>query len=124
MKFKLDENLGDIGRAELTAAGHDVMSVHEQNMSGVTDQHLFDVCRMEERALVTLDHDFGEVLRFPPASSAGIVVIECRGRISVSVVRSLVSQFVTHLREQPLGRELWIVEPGRIRVRQRTRGEE
>jgi hypothetical protein len=33
---------------------------------------LFEVCTAERRALITLDRDFGQVLRYPPAASAGI----------------------------------------------------
>ncbi len=54
MKFKLDENLGDLGRALLEAAGHDVMTVRDQNLVGVSDRKLFDVCQGEGRVLITL----------------------------------------------------------------------
>jgi len=32
--------------------------------------------RPEARALVTLDRDFGQVTRFPPEKSAGIIVLD------------------------------------------------
>lgn len=42
------------------------MTVREQHLQGSKDEVLFSVCAGEARALVTLDHDFGQVLRFPP----------------------------------------------------------
>jgi predicted nuclease of predicted toxin-antitoxin system len=66
VRFKLDENIGRRGLEFLRASGHDVMTVWDQDLQGVTDQRLFDVCAAEGRALITLDRDFGEVLRFPP----------------------------------------------------------
>ena len=76
MKFKLDENIGTRGQGLLRSAGHNVMTVRDQDLSGATDETIFQVCVSEGRALITLDHDFGQVLRFPPESSHGIVILE------------------------------------------------
>ncbi len=40
MKIKLDENLAAHGKAMLEAAGHDVMTVNEQKLSGATDNRV------------------------------------------------------------------------------------
>ena len=83
MKFKLDENIGNIGRALLTDAGHDVSTV-----DGASDTIFYDVCCAESRILITLDRDFGEVLRFPPEKIAGIVILDCRVRLSASSMQA------------------------------------
>lgn len=121
MKFKLDENLGLLGADAMRAEGHDVMTVLDQQLGGASDTSLFEICCAEQRILITLDHDFGEVLRFPPDIGAGIVVLECRGRVSPALIAMLVQQLILHLRTRPVNRELWIVEPGRIRVREQPR---
>ena len=41
MKIKLDENIGRRGVALLQEAGHDVMTVFEQNLSGAAKKSLF-----------------------------------------------------------------------------------
>jgi predicted nuclease of predicted toxin-antitoxin system len=63
VRFKLDENIGERGAALLRSAGHDIHTVRDQRLVGTTDEELFAVCVSERRALVTLDHDFGHVLR-------------------------------------------------------------
>jgi predicted nuclease of predicted toxin-antitoxin system len=86
MKLKLDENLGTHGKSLLEVDGHDVMTVAEQHMSGSEDASIYGACRAEGRVLVTLDHDFGHTLRFQPEATAGIVVLECKGRLSPATI--------------------------------------
>lgn len=119
MKVKLVENLGLLGKSLLEADGHDVMTIAEQRMSGAEDKHLYKVCRDEGRVLVTLDHDFGHTLRFPPEASAGIVVLECKGRLSPPTILARISEFAALVRTRPINHELWIVEAGRVRIHER-----
>ena len=51
MKIKLDENIGRRGVELLRLAGHDVMTVRDQNLQGARDGTLFDVCGVEDRDL-------------------------------------------------------------------------
>jgi hypothetical protein len=76
VRFKLDENLSRSVAELFRAAGHDVATVREQQLHGAPDEDVFDASVREGRALVTLDRDLGQVLRFPPAKSSGIVVID------------------------------------------------
>ena len=119
MKLKLDENLGLLGKSLLEADGHDVMTVAEQQLMGAEDERVFQVCRSEGRALVTLDHDFGQTLRFPPEITTGIVVLECKGRVSPAMILARVGELAAALRTERLEAKLWIVEPGRVRIHQR-----
>ena len=119
MKIKLDENLAALGKSVLEAAGHDVMTVEEQKLSGATDNLIYEVCRAEWRVLVTLDHDFGHTLRFPPEETAGIVVLECRGRQSLAALAARIDQLSLVLRDYPIDGKLGSVEPGRVRIHQR-----
>ena len=123
MKLKLDENLGRRGLDVLTSAGHDVAPVRGEGLGGAADEDLFAVCQAERRVLVTLDHDFGHVLRFPPEQSAGIVILEPGSRVSPRAILDRVRDLASLLQSmQPAG-TLWIVEPGRVRVHRRDEAE-
>jgi Domain of unknown function (DUF5615) len=112
VKFKLDENLSRRAADLIRAAGHDAVTVADQAQRGAADETLFEVCTRESRALVTLDRDFGQVLRYPPAVTAGIVVLEivCSPPSIACENSSLYS-----IRGRRKG-QLWIVEPGRLRI--------
>ncbi|MCX6842219.1 MAG: DUF5615 family PIN-like protein [candidate division WOR-3 bacterium] len=118
MKFKLDENFGTRTQQLFLAAGHDVSTVGKQGLCGCPDRRLFEVCGRESRCLVSLDIDFGDVTRFPPARSAGIVVLRLPRNPTLEILESLIAAFLRALSDRPLTGRLWMVEPGRIRVHQ------
>jgi len=120
VKFKLDENIGRHGLELLSAAGHDVMTVKDQSLGGATDEKLFEICAGGDRALVTLNHDFGQVTRFPPEVSAGIIVLETGPRVSVPSILDRLKDFLVVLERHSVTGSLWIVEPGRVRMHLRN----
>lgn len=61
MKFKLDENLPVEAAALLREAGHDALTILDQQMGGQTDDEIIQVCTQEKRALITLDLDFSDI---------------------------------------------------------------
>ncbi len=75
MKLKVDENLPIEVAEALRLAGHDALTVHDQRLTGRPDAELADVCRAEGRVLVTLDTDFANIQRYPPAQHHGLIVM-------------------------------------------------
>jgi predicted nuclease of predicted toxin-antitoxin system len=118
VKFKLDENLGVRTQKIIRDAGHDIQTVYEEAISGISDDQLFSFCQNEQRVLLTLDLDFANVLRFPPEKTEGIVVIRLPRNPSLPLLEQLVRQFLLALEQIPIENKLWIVELGRVRVHQ------
>ena len=116
MKIKVDENIGRRSVEFLRQAGHDVMTVPEQRLSGAPDETVFRACLFERRVLVTLDRDFGQVPRFPPKQSAGVAILELGAPATTSLLESRLRTFLSLADTRNVDGELWIVEAGRVRV--------
>lgn len=115
MRLKLDENLGKRGVLELEAAGHDVATVASQQLWGSPDFRIIEVCREEQRALVTLDLDFGNPLVFDPRRYPGIAVFRLPRRPTPAHLSEAVETLIGALNTRELAGNLWIVERARIR---------
>lgn len=116
MKLKLDENLGRRGFEAFARAGHDVSSVHLQQMDGATDREVFEVCRTEGRVVVTLDLDFSNPLVFDPRPTAGVAVIRLSRHPTPSELAVATERLIEAFREIPIDGLLWVVHHDRIRV--------
>jgi hypothetical protein len=64
--FKVDENLPAEVADLLRAAGHDAVSVLDQQLGGAADPRVATACQREERALITLDLGFGDIRSYGP----------------------------------------------------------
>jgi predicted nuclease of predicted toxin-antitoxin system len=117
VRIKVDENIGKSGVNLLRLSGHDVMTVRDEGLAGSPDEKLFQACLAEGRTLITLDRDFGQAPRFPPKQTAGIVILELGGAASLRLLNDRIRDFLALSENRSISGELWIVEPGRVRVR-------
>jgi predicted nuclease of predicted toxin-antitoxin system len=118
MKFKLDENLGYQAANLFAKLGHRVETVRQENLGGAPDSIIFETCIREQSCLVTLDLDFADIVRFPPEATSGVAILRLPKGASVNILLALLSTLLTAVRTQSVAGNLWIVEPGRIRVRE------
>ena len=109
MKFKLDENFGSRTQQLFRTSGHEVQTIRDQGLQGCSDRRLYEICCFEKLCLETLDLDFSDVTRFPPAEENGIVVIRAPWNPNLALLEELVHQFLQALTQVPVEKRLWIV---------------
>jgi hypothetical protein len=70
----------------------------------------------EDRAIVTLDLDFADIRAFPPASTAGMIVLRVHDQSRSSVLRAM-GHAVDLIKRKPVEGRLWIVTDAGVRIR-------
>ena len=73
MKLLLDENLSPRQVAIPRVLGYDAISATEAGLGGQPDDRIRSSAIESGRILVTLDADFANILRFPPAGTPGVI---------------------------------------------------
>lgn len=121
MRFKVDESLHVEMADLLRGQGHDALTVFDQGLRGRDDYDIADICRIENRVLLSLDLDFSNILMFPPENYPGLIVLRLRNK-GRAVVRQVVTRVVDHLNKEPLVGRLWIVDEHRIRIHHVSEG--
>jgi predicted nuclease of predicted toxin-antitoxin system len=116
MKLKTDENLPVEVAWILREAGHDAISVLEQELGGWADPGIAGVCQAEGRVLVTLDADFADVRAYPPKSFPGILVLRMKRQDKQSIL-GFFPRIIRMLQLESIEGRLWIVTEERVRIR-------
>lgn len=116
MRFKTDENLSNEVVQQLRTAGHDAMSIPEQQMSGKSDDDVLNVCQSEQRALITLDLDFSDIRRFAPTDYPGIIVLRPSVQ-TIPHIAQMIGRLLPLLETEFLSGSLWIVDEHQVRIR-------
>jgi predicted nuclease of predicted toxin-antitoxin system len=78
MKVKLDENLPARLQPVLERLGHEVHTVHQENLTGRPDNDIWQAACAEGRFLITQDLDFSDSRQFTPGTHSGILLVRLR----------------------------------------------
>lgn len=116
MRFKLDENVPHQAIAGIEAAGHEAETAVAEGLGGAPDSQVLKAAIAEDRALVTLDLDFADFRRYPPAEAAGILVLRPHDQ-SVPQLMAALATALEVLEQEPLTGFLWIADTRRVRIR-------
>jgi predicted nuclease of predicted toxin-antitoxin system len=109
VKFKLDENLSRRAVEPLKQAGHDILTVTDENLAGADDATVLTIARDESRCLITLDLEFANPLLFNPSEYKGIVVVRLPPRPSLQDVVQGTETLVRAVAGAQLEGKLWSV---------------
>ena len=76
MRFLTDENIYSSTIVMLRNQGHDVKDIKEMRLYGESDENIISLAQRENRILVTLDKNFGNIIVYPPEKYPGIIVLK------------------------------------------------
>jgi predicted nuclease of predicted toxin-antitoxin system len=117
VRLLFDENLSILS-AQWAAAtlAVDVLDARAAGLAGKTDREVRRFAIETDRILVTLDADFGNLIRFSPAGTPGVIWLRPRPPTEVNI-RSILAKWLYRLREIDLHGQLAVVEEDKLRIR-------
>ncbi len=116
MKVLLDENLSPAHAARLRETGHDAIAVPDIGPSSASDAEVRSVAIAQGRILVTLDADFGNILRYPVAHTPGVIWLRLHPPAETKIQEAL-ERCLTKLAYNVLAAKLVVVDEDKIRIR-------
>jgi predicted nuclease of predicted toxin-antitoxin system len=100
----------------LQGAGFPVVRLQDIARRNAPDAEVLPLAAERQLVLLTNGKDFGDILRYPPASHCGIVVLRISAATEVDVHKTLLRLLVDHVPES-LGATLAIVSRGKYRLK-------
>jgi predicted nuclease of predicted toxin-antitoxin system len=113
MKLLLDTCVAGSAKTELLAAGHDVIWTGDLP-ADPGDEDILAQAHQEQRILITLDKDFGELAIRQGLPHCGIVrLVNISGRLHGHICEQVLAQYGDELTRGAI----LTVEAGRVRIR-------
>lgn len=116
MKMFANENLFDPVIDYLRSIGHDVLSLREAGLSGISDDEVYKLACKEKYVIITMDKDFSRMFRFPPKACGGIIVVKIYRR-TIDATLGIFKKFFEEIKEEDIKNNLVIITPEGIRTR-------
>lgn len=116
MKMFANENLFEPIIKYLRSIGHDVLSLREAGLSGISDDEVYQLACKEKHVIITMDKDFTRMFRFSPKPCGGIIVVKLYRR-TIDETLSLFKKFFKEIKEEDIKNNLVIITPEGVRTR-------
>ncbi len=119
MRLLFDENLSFLSAQwAATTLAVDVLDARAAGLAGKTDREVRRFAIETDRILilVTLDADFGNLIRFSPSGTPGVIWLQPRPPTEANI-RSILAKWLYRLREIDLHGQLAVVEKDKLRIR-------
>ena len=118
MRFVIDEDLPRSTAKVLREAGHEVYDIRDHSLRGREDDAILAFAMQQKAILITGDLGFGNQLKYPIGSHAGILIVRFPNELPTSKLNDLIlGSLGLLLTEGDLKNSLTILEPGKIRSR-------
>ena len=93
-----------------------MLSVRKANLSGISDDEVYQIACNENRVIITMDKDFTRMFRFPPENCGGIIVVKIYKR-NVDETLEIFKKNFKQIKEDDISNNMVAISPQRIRIR-------
>lgn len=96
--------------------GHDVKDIKEIRLYGENDETIISLAQRENRILVTLDQDFGNIITYPTEKYPGIIILKIHPP-SIFQTTYLLKKVITRVTEKEIKQALVVIDKNKFRTR-------
>jgi predicted nuclease of predicted toxin-antitoxin system len=114
LKFLIDVGVGTSVDIWLRENGHDVISVRDID-SRAKDQDILQLAGRDDRMIITMDKDFGELVYGSGLSHSGILILRLEDATSeekVNIVKAILNEFAPVIENK-----FCVYQNGKLRIR-------
>lgn len=120
MKLFANENLFEPIISYLREGGHDVLSIRDSGLSGISDNEVYERACREDYVIITMDKDFSRIFRFPPEKCGGIILVKIYKR-TIDETLIIFKKFFENIKAEDVKQNLVIITPEGVRIRRSKR---
>ena len=115
--FFIDECVSIQTEKFLRNLKYKTVNVKDHNVSGASDKQLFRLAKKEGYILVTYDRGFGNIIKYPPSSHNGIVLLKVKNKSSMEKCHKVLKNLLN--REKDFKSALFIIDEKKYRKRKK-----
>lgn len=119
-RFLVDEDLPRSLVRLLREAGIQAEDARDAGLRGRPDDEVLEYAASQGLVLLTADLGFGNILRFPLGSHAGVLVARFPNEMPTTALNETILSSIRSLSDEEISGNLVVLEPGRIRLRRKT----
>jgi predicted nuclease of predicted toxin-antitoxin system len=117
IRYLLDADLPRSATLALRSHGCEAADIRDLGLGNASDDTIHRYAVAHGYVLVTADKGFTSVLRFPPGTHPGIIVLRFPPHTPADKKARILTRWIVPLAEHDLTGNLLIVEPRGIRIR-------
>lgn len=119
MRFFADHCVPDSIIRDLQEEGHAVHRLRDHIPTNSIDDEVIAQAQRLDTILISVDGDFSDIVRYPPAQYKGIIALQIKNHPEIipHIVSQLIECLLRHPDAEYFKGKLFLVEAHRIRVR-------
>lgn len=117
LKVLVDEDLPRSTAALLQSLGINAIDVRDVGLKAASDTQVFEYAQKEERIIITRDVEFGNILKYPPRSHYGVIVIRLPNTYVRDQILGVIRKFFVEVEKKELVRHIVVLEVDKYRIR-------
>jgi predicted nuclease of predicted toxin-antitoxin system len=115
--FFIDECVSIQTEKFLRNLKYKTVTVKDHNLSGASDKKIFNLAKKEGCILVTYDRGFGNIIKYPPSSHNGIILLKVKNKSSMERCHKVLKNLLN--REKDFKSTLFVIDENKYRKRKK-----